>query len=256
MTTSGEAADQVVKMMLEGTEVLIRLSGSGAKHTAVLLYSILREQKKTQGAARVATMLRSGKPLRVYTFGGNDLEKFKDCAKQYGVLYAILKERDKTGGVFDVLVKAEDENKLARIVERFGLAQVDTASLRAEIARERKTQGAKPEQKSEGKPEEKPQSEEDRAVEELFRKPEGEQERQEENPGIARTEDGSSPAPEEPLSGHSYAEAGNREAQTTKKKPSVRKRMEQIRARRAESAKAAGEAVREVLPKPKQDLSR
>lgn len=93
-------------------------------------------------------------------------------------------------------------------------------------------------------------------MEELFRKPEGEQDRQEENPGIARTEDGSSPAPEEPLSGHFYAEAGNREAQTPKKKPSVKKRMEQIRARRAESAKAAGEAVREVLPKPKQDLSR
>ena len=30
MNTSGEAADQVMRMMLEGTEVLIKLSGKGA----------------------------------------------------------------------------------------------------------------------------------------------------------------------------------------------------------------------------------
>ena len=52
MNTSGEAADQVMRMMLNGAEVLIKLSGSGAKNAAVLLYSIAREQKKTKGAAR------------------------------------------------------------------------------------------------------------------------------------------------------------------------------------------------------------
>ena len=31
MNTSGEAADQVMRMMLNGAEVLIKLSGSGAK---------------------------------------------------------------------------------------------------------------------------------------------------------------------------------------------------------------------------------
>ena len=48
MNTSGEAADQVMRMMLNGAEVLIKLSGSGAKNAAVLLYSIAREQKKTR----------------------------------------------------------------------------------------------------------------------------------------------------------------------------------------------------------------
>ena len=37
MNTSGEAADQVMRMMLNGAEVLIKLSGSGAKNAAVLL---------------------------------------------------------------------------------------------------------------------------------------------------------------------------------------------------------------------------
>ena len=31
MNTSGEAADQVMRMMLNGTEVLLKLTGSGAK---------------------------------------------------------------------------------------------------------------------------------------------------------------------------------------------------------------------------------
>ena len=82
MNTSGEAADQVMRMMLNGAEVLIKLSGSGAKNAAVLLYSIAREQKKTKGAARLESMLRSGKPLKVYTFRDSDLPKFKEVAKQ------------------------------------------------------------------------------------------------------------------------------------------------------------------------------
>lgn len=36
MNTSGEAADQVMRMMLNGAEVLVKLSGSGAKNAAVL----------------------------------------------------------------------------------------------------------------------------------------------------------------------------------------------------------------------------
>ena len=40
MNTSGEAAEQVMRMSLEGAEILIKLTGSGAKNAAVLLYSM------------------------------------------------------------------------------------------------------------------------------------------------------------------------------------------------------------------------
>ena len=49
MNTSGEAAEQVMRMSLEGAEILIKLTGSGAKNAAVLLYSIYKEQDKTRG---------------------------------------------------------------------------------------------------------------------------------------------------------------------------------------------------------------
>lgn len=138
MNTSGEAADQVMRMMLEGSEVLIKLSGKGAKNAVVLLYSILKEQNKTRGHERLSNMLRSGKPLKVYTFKRNDLEQFKKSAKEYGILYCILKEKDDKDGVFDVLVRADDDSKLARITERFNLTHVDTATLRTEIMNEKK----------------------------------------------------------------------------------------------------------------------
>ena len=53
MNTSGEAAEQVMRMSLEGAEILIKLTGSGAKNAAVLLYSIYKEQNKTRGKERL-----------------------------------------------------------------------------------------------------------------------------------------------------------------------------------------------------------
>ncbi len=49
MSYSGDAAEQVVRMSPEGTEVAVKLAGEGAKQLAVLLYALLREQKKTKG---------------------------------------------------------------------------------------------------------------------------------------------------------------------------------------------------------------
>ena len=142
MNTGGESAELLMRMMLNGSEVLIRLTGSGAKNVAVLLYSVLREQNKTKGAERLSNMLRSGKKLRVYTFQDKDLQKFKEVVKQYGILYTVLKDKNHTGGVFDVLVRAEDEHKLARVIERFEFTHVDTASLRAEILKEKEERAA------------------------------------------------------------------------------------------------------------------
>ena len=45
---SSESAEAIVKMMLEGTEVAVRLTGTGVKELAVLLYTINKEQKMTK----------------------------------------------------------------------------------------------------------------------------------------------------------------------------------------------------------------
>ena len=75
MNTGGEVAEQIVRMSLEGFEVAAKITGAGAKNIAILLYSILKEEKKTKGKARLTSMLRSGKELKVFTVKSGDLEK-------------------------------------------------------------------------------------------------------------------------------------------------------------------------------------
>ena len=58
MYNSGEAAEQIVRMSLEGTEFALKITGAAAKNLAAALYTILKDQKKTKGKARIETMLR------------------------------------------------------------------------------------------------------------------------------------------------------------------------------------------------------
>ena len=53
MSYSGEAADQVVRLSLNGVEVAAKLSGSAAKQLAIMIYAILKDQKKTKGKIRL-----------------------------------------------------------------------------------------------------------------------------------------------------------------------------------------------------------
>ena len=140
MSYSGDAAEQVVRLSLETGEVAVKLAGEGAKQLAILLYAILREQKKTKGKTRLTNMLRSGKELKVFAVKDSDLQLFCREAKKYGVLYCILKDRDATDGITDIMVRAEDASKINRIFERFNLATVDMAEVKSEIERSRQEQ--------------------------------------------------------------------------------------------------------------------
>ena len=137
---SGDAAEQVVRLSLETGEVAVKLAGTGAKQLAILLYAILREQKKTKGKTRLTNMLRSGKELKVFAVKDSDLQLFCREAKKYGVLYCVLKDRDATDGLTDIMVRAEDASKINRIFERFNLATVDMAEVRREIEQSRQEQ--------------------------------------------------------------------------------------------------------------------
>ena len=133
MSTSGEAADQVVKMTLDGVEVAAKITGVGAKELAALLYAVLKDQKKTKGKTRLSSMLRSEKERKVFAVKDDELKRFCQEAKKYGVLYCVLKDRDATDGITDIMVKAEDASKINRIFERFELSVVDMGEIKNEL---------------------------------------------------------------------------------------------------------------------------
>lgn len=226
MNTGGEAAEQIVRMSLEGFEVAAKITGAGAKNIAILLYSILKEEKKTKGKARLTSMLRSGKELKVFTVKSGDLKKFTQEAKKYGVLYCVLtdrKNKDPNAEV-DVIARAEDASKISRIVERFNLASVDTASIVTEAEKSKDAKDGQPEPEI-GVQE---KAEKDKLLDELMGKP-VQNEENAPNPSVAKTE--KSPQ-SEPISEQPKKSAEG--ATMTKEKPSVREELWKIKESRKE----------------------
>ena len=129
MNVSSDAAEQIVRMSLEGMEVVIKLSGQGAKLAAVRLAAALNEEQKTRGKSRLTSMLKSGKPLKVYEIQQKDLKTFAQEAKRYGVLYTVLRSKDKSDTTIDIISRVEDASKIQRITERFRLTTVDAADM-------------------------------------------------------------------------------------------------------------------------------
>ena len=239
MNTGGEAAEQIVRMSLEGFEVAARITGAGAKNIAILLYSILKEEQKTKGKARLTNMLRSGKELKVFTVKSGDLKKFTQEAKKYGVLYCVLadrKNKDPDAEV-DVIARAEDASKISRIVERFSLASVDTASIVTEAEKSKgdkgKTKDVKTADTKDGQPEPdvgvEVKAEKDRLMDALMGKP-MQKEENAPNPSVAKTE--KSPLSEPTLKQQRKPAEGATMAKA--EKPSVREELRKIKESRKE----------------------
>ena len=171
-------------------------------------------------------MLRSGKELKVFTVKSGDLKKFTQKAKKYGVLYCVLTDRKNkdSNAEVDVIARAEDASKISRIVERFNLASVDTASIMTEAE---KSKDAK-----EGQPEPdigvQEKAEKDKLLDELMGKP-VQKEENAPNPSVAKTEKSpqSEPTSEQPKKS---AEG----ATMTKEKPSVKEELRKIKESRKE----------------------
>lgn len=252
MNTSGEAADQVVRMSLEVGEAALKISGAGAKQLAVLLYAILKEQKKTKGRARLETLVRSGKPLTVFSIKESDLKKFVQEAKRYGILYcAVRNPRGSSDGMVDIVVREEDAPRINRIVERFRFASVaEAAQVKTEIQKSReekshdkqKKGGRINVQKQKGESQAVPQqsqpdkSQEDKLLDELLGKPVKKEEGKQKNPSLGKT---TKSRQSEPISGKQNKTAegtSNLYRNITPEKPSVHEELKAIQETRKKEA--------------------
>jgi hypothetical protein len=147
--SGGDAAEQVVRFSLEGMEMAVKLVGSGARELATFLYAALRDnggQKAEnpltlKGRERLATMLKSGKELKVFALKDADLKEFCAQAKRYGVGYTVVRGKGKLDGLCDVMVPTEQAPMVARILERFGYQGLDRATLQHEAELDRGVQG-------------------------------------------------------------------------------------------------------------------
>jgi hypothetical protein len=254
MTSSGDAAEQVVRLSLEGFEVAAKLTGSAAKEVAILLASVLKQEvtqsNKTRGKARLTSMIKSGKELKVFSIQQRDLQKFTQHAKKYGVLYCVLRDRNTNSpdATIDIISRAEDASKIQRIVDRFELGKVDKASIVSEAEKDvaqREAVERNVPTKSKG----------ERTVEEAMGAPIQKEQNAQGNPTAAKTEKG--PPSEqnlEPVGTHTDKGA----AKAAGKKPSVREKLNGYKAAAAkqkEAERIQPEAERtKVQQKPNQTV--
>ena len=237
MTSSGDAAEQVVRLSLEGFEVAAKLTGSAAKEVAILLASVLKQEvtqsNKTRGKARLTSMIKSGKELKVFSIQQRDLQKFTQHAKRYGVLYCVLRDKNTNNpdATIDIIARAEDASKIQRIVERFELGKVDKASIVSEA--------------------EKDIAEREAVEKDIPTKSKGEQNAQE-NPTAAKT--GKSP-PSERSSEPAGTPTDKGAARPAGKKPSVREKLNGYKAAAAKQKEAERTQPEAEKPKAQQKPS-
>lgn len=234
MTNSGDAAEQVVRLSLEGFEVAARLTGSAAKNIAILLASVLKQEatqaNKTRGKARLTNMIKSGKELKVFSIPNKDLKKFTEQAKRYGVLYCVLRDKNTKGEniPIDIIARAEDASKIQRIVERFELGKVDKAAI--------VTESQKAVEKREAVEKDKPtKSKNEIITEEAVRKPLKKEENAQSNPTTAKT-DKNPPSRQNSEPEDMQTDKGI--AVDRQKKPSVKEKLDRYKAQAKQQKEA------------------
>ena len=199
MNASGDAAEQIVRMTLQGVEVAGKMSMDGAERLVKLIFASLKDTKRTKGRASLNTMLKSNKPIKVFELKDRDLKKFCQEAKKSA--------------------------KVNRIFQRFNLGANNKATVRASLEKSKGDIKQSPEKQ---KPE---KSAEDKFIDELFAKPQQTEKSYIENPSMARTEKSRA---SEPSSGVSELRRSTRD--NISSRPSVRAELNQIKEERKNAA--------------------
>ena len=260
MNHSGDAAEQIVRMSLDGIEVVARITGAAAKEIATFLVAALKNKNsnlKLKGRARLASILKSGKALEIFSVKDSDLQKFVEGAKEYGIVYCVIRNKNRDG-MCDIMVKADDAPKITRVVERFEFATVDKAKIENEIvqAKAEKTQGAQPAAPDRA-------DTDDKMLDDFLGQDEGkaapEKPPEKDKPDVTKT----TPARETPvnpakakteksLPSEPTSKSKSNSAKGTSSKPSVKEELGEIKAARAKKeAKAQGHDERQAADRPK-----
>ena len=114
----GEAADQMVRMMLSGTEVMVRLSGSALKNMLALTMALASNRKVLSGKVNMGKMLRETRDLRRFPMTPEQYKQFKKLAKKHKLLFSVIKDKDDKGKLIDVILPVTELERANAIFER------------------------------------------------------------------------------------------------------------------------------------------
>ena len=130
----GEAADQMVRMMLSGGEVAVRLTGSAAKNLLAISLALAKSHKKVSGRMRMGKMLQQTRDLRTFPMTQEEYRTFKKGAWEKKLLYAAIKNTRTPNGMVDVVMPPSE-------VERANLVFAQMMYRQPEAERQKAQEG-------------------------------------------------------------------------------------------------------------------
>ena len=119
----GEAADQLVRMMLSGSEVAIRLSGSALKNTLALTMALAKHNKVISGKVNLKKMLQQTRDLRQFPMTPEQYRQFSKLAKKQKILFSAIRDKDGKGKLIDVVLPVTELDRANLVFERIGLTR-------------------------------------------------------------------------------------------------------------------------------------
>ena len=120
MNTSGEVADLMAKEAIQMTESAVKLTALGVKNLAAIVMALANDDGKTEGVAKLKQMLKTGKQLCIMQIKEADLKKFNAEAKNYGIMYRPVADKTNDNGLCDVIAFQDDIPRLNYIMEKLG----------------------------------------------------------------------------------------------------------------------------------------
>lgn len=120
MNTSGEVADLMAKEAIQMTESAVKLTALGVKNLAAIVMALANDDGKTEGIAKLKQMLKTGKQLCIMQIKETDLKKFNAEAKNYGIMYRPVADKTNDNGLCDIIAFHDDIPRLNYIMEKLG----------------------------------------------------------------------------------------------------------------------------------------
>lgn len=114
----GEAADQLVRMMLSGTEVTVRLGGSALKNLLALTMALAKSNKVISGKISLGKMLRETRDLRQFPMTPEQYKEFSKLAKKQKILFSAIHNKDGRGKLIDVILPVTELDRANMLFER------------------------------------------------------------------------------------------------------------------------------------------
>lgn len=114
----GEAADQLVRMMLSGTEVAVRLGGSALKNMLALTMALAKNNKALYGKVSLGKMLRETRNLRQFPMTPEQYKEFSRLARKQKILFSAISDKDDKGKLIDVILPETELDRANMLFER------------------------------------------------------------------------------------------------------------------------------------------